>query len=86
MQNLTEHSNLLIGRMDGRLTALESRIDRHEVFTTGKLNAIETKLDDVLMAQAAGTGNMKAIRWIIGIVISIGAWVHGHLSQSPGTH
>ena len=86
MPDTTERTNLLIGRMDGRLTALESRIDRHETFTTAKLNAIETKLDDVLMAQAAGTGNTKAIRWIIGIAISIGAWVHGHLSQSTGTH
>ena len=43
MPDTTERTNLLIGRMDGRLTALESRIDRHETFTTAKLNAIETK-------------------------------------------
>ncbi len=79
-------TNLHIGRMDGRLTALESRIDRHETFVTAKLNAIETKLDDVLMAQAAGTGNTKAIRWIVGITLSIGAWLLGYLTQQPGTH
>lgn len=86
MADMPGHTNLHIGRMDGRLTALESRIDRHETFVTTKLNAIETKLDDVLMAQAAGTGNSRAIRWIIGIILSISAWLHGHLTQPPGTH
>ena len=61
MPDMPGHTNLHIGRMDGRLTALESRIDRHEVFVTAKLNAIETKLDDALMTQAAGSGNAKAI-------------------------
>ena len=86
MPDMPGHTNLHIGRMDGRLTALESRMDRHEVFVTAKLNAIETKLDDALMTQAAGSGNAKAIRWIVGITISIAAWLHGHLTQPPGTH
>ena len=86
MPGIPGHTNLHIGRMDGRLTALESRMDRHEIFVTAKLNAIETKLDDALMEQAAGTGNAKAIRWIVGITISIAAWLHGHLTQPPGTH
>ncbi len=86
MPDIPGHTNLHIGRMDGRLTALESRMDRHEIFVTAKLNAIETKLDDALMEQAAGTGNAKAIRWIVGITISIAAWLHGHLTQPPGTH
>ena len=86
MTDVPARTNLHIGRMDGRLTALESRIDRHEIFVGAKLNAIETKLDDVLMAQAAGTGSSKAIRWIIGFAISIGAWLHGHMTQTPGTH
>ena len=86
MADLPGHTNLHIGRMDGRLTGLESRMDRHETFVTVKLDAIETKLDDALMAQATGNGNTKAIRWIVGITISIGAWLAGHLSQTPGTH
>ncbi len=86
MPDLPGSTNLHIGRMDGRLTALESRMDRHETFVASKLNAIEAKLDDALMAQAAGTGNTKAIRWIVGITISVAAWLHGHLTQPPGTH
>lgn len=86
MPDISGPTNLHIGQMDGRLTALESRIDRHETFVTAKLTAIETKLDDVLLAQAAGTGGTKAIRWIVGITISVGAWLHGHLTQTPGTH
>lgn len=76
-----------IGRMDGRLTALESRMDRHEIFVGAKLATIESKLDDVLMAQAAGTGGTRATRWIIGIGLSIAAWLAGHLTQPPpGSH
>lgn len=86
MADLPGDNSLHIGRMDGRLTGLESRMDRHETFVTAKLDAIETKLDDALMAQAAGNGNTKAIRWIVGITISIAAWLAGHLSQTPGTH
>ena len=86
MPDIPGHTNLHIGMIDGRLTALESRMDRHEIFVTTKLNAIETKLDDALMAQAVGTGSTKAIRWIVGIAISIAAWLHGHLTQPPSTH
>ena len=49
MPDISGPTNLHIGQMDGRLTALESRIDRHETFVTAKLTAIETKLDDVLL-------------------------------------
>lgn len=79
-------TNLYIGRMDGRLTALESRMDRHENFVGAKLGIIEVKLDEVLMAQAAGSGSNKAIRWIVGVAFSVGAWLHGHYTQPPGTH
>ncbi len=80
-------TGLQIGRMDGRLIALESRMDRHEIFVGSKLATIENKLDDVLMAQASGNGGTRATRWIVGIVLSIAAWLAGHLTQPPpGSH
>jgi hypothetical protein len=86
MADLPGSTNQQIGRMDGRLTALESRLDRHEIFVTAKLNAIDTKLDEALMMQVAGIGNSKAIRWIIGLAISVAAWFAGHLTQLPPNH
>ncbi len=79
-------TGLQIGRMDGRLIALESRMDRHEIFVGTKLATIESKLDDVLMAQAAGTGGTRATRWIIGLAVSTAAWFAGHLTQPPPGH
>ncbi len=86
MPDMPGDTNLHIGRMDGRLTALESRIDRHESFVGTKLGIIEAKLDEVLMAQASGLGSNWAFRWIVGVALSVGAWLHGHYTQPPGTH
>lgn len=80
-------TGLQIGRMDGRLIALESRLDRHEIFVGSKLAMIESKLDDVLLSQAAGTGGTRAARWLIGIALSIAGWFAGHITQPPpGSH
>ena len=68
---------LQIGRMDGRLSALESRIDRHESFVTQKLASIEDKLDRALLVQAQGTAIARTLHWVIGSIFSVLAWLLG---------
>ena len=68
---------LQIGRMDGRLSALESRIDRHENYVTQKLTLIEDKLDRALLVQAQGTAIARTLHWGVGALFSVAAWFLG---------
>ena len=81
-----EDTSLQIGRMDGRLSALETRIDRHENFVTQKLALIEDKLDRALLAQAQGTAIARTLQWGIGALFSVGAWLLGRYGTPGGTH
>jgi len=85
---MTDHDpdlRLQLGRMDGRLSALESRIDRHESFVTEKLAVIDGKLDRVLLDHASSHGALRALRWAIGTAASLAAWAVGHFVSS-GRH
>ncbi len=86
MTDSHEDNFLQIGRMDGRLSALESRIDRHENFVSQKLALIESKLDRALLAQAQGTAIARTLHWGIGVLFSIGAWLLGRYGTPGGTH
>jgi hypothetical protein len=80
-------TRLQLGRVDGRLSALESRIDRHETFVTQKLGLIEEKLDQALFARARNSGTMRAIHWAASGIASVIAWALGHFAtSSPGGH
>ncbi len=80
MTDIHEDTALQIGRMDGRLSALESRIDRHENYVTQKLTLIEDKLDRALLVQAQGTAIARTLHWGIGAVFSVLAWFLGRAS------
>jgi len=82
-----DNTRLHLGRVDGRLSALETRFDRHETFVTQKLASIEDKLDRVLLKGAHTAGTWRAIHWVASGVISLLAWVAGHLTgSSAGGH
>jgi len=71
-----------LGRVDGRLSALEGRIDRNEIFVANKLAAIDDKLDRALLIQAQGTAIARILHWALSVLLSVGAWFHGHFTQT----
>ena len=73
-----------IGRMDGRLSALESRIDRHESYVTQKLTLIEDKLDRALLFQAQGTAIARTLHWGIGAMLTVAGWFVGRATSGGG--
>jgi hypothetical protein len=81
MTERPEDIALQIGRLDGRLSALESRIDRHETFVTQKLATIEEKLDRALLVQAQGTAIARTLQWGIGALFSVIGWVLGRMTS-----
>lgn len=81
MTDIHEDTALQIGRMDGLLSALESRIDRHETFVTQKLALIEDKLDRALLVQAQGTAIARTLHWGIGALFSVAAWFLGRATN-----
>ena len=81
MTDRQEDIALQIGRLDGRLSALESRIDRHEGFVTKKLGTIEDKLDHALLVQAQGTAIARTLQWGIGALFSVIDWVLGRATS-----
>jgi hypothetical protein len=81
MTDIHEETALQIGRMDGRLSALESRIDRHESFVTQKLALIEDKLDRALLVQAQGTAIARTLHWVIAALLSVAGWFAGRATN-----
>ncbi len=81
MTDISEDTTLQIGRMDGRLSALESRIDRHESFVTGKLTLIEDKLDRALLVQAQGAAIARTLHWVFTGLFSVLGWLLGHITS-----
>jgi hypothetical protein len=86
MTDARDTSSMLIGRMEGRLSALESRIDRHESFVTQKLALIDEKLDRALLVQAQGTAIARTLHWGVGALLSLGAWFVGRYGAPGGGH
>jgi hypothetical protein len=80
MPDSSDDTRLHLGRVDGRLSALESRFDRHEHFVTQKLASIEDKLDRALLNRARNAGMWRAVHWIASAAISLLAWLVGHLT------
>lgn len=87
MTDPNEDARLHLGRVDGKLSALESRFDRHEDFVIRKLTGIEDKLDQALLVRARNAGTIRAVHVIGSAVLSVIAWVAGHLTSSiNGNH
>ncbi len=77
-----EPTALMLGRLEGRIVALEDRMDRQEAMTSVRLTAIETKLDHIGNALAQGLGGMRLIHWIAGAVLACAGFFASHFSQS----
>jgi hypothetical protein len=78
-------ASLAIGRLEGRLGALELRMSRHEDKIDEKMNSLETKIDglhtkldakvdQILRYQAGRETLLSAAKWVTGVVLALYGW------------
>jgi hypothetical protein len=82
MQHQTDACDIparTLGRLEGRLAALEERMDRHEASLGARLSAIEGKLDHMGTTLAQGLGGLRAAHLISGAVLAAGGFIARHL-------
>ena len=71
-----------LGRIEGRLSALEDRIARHENNSAGRLDSIESKLDAVTSAIAQQQGGARLIYLVTTLAAGASGWL-AHLFSNP---
>lgn len=82
--NTTLH--MAVGRLEGRLGALEDRTGRNEAEVREKLNGMDGKLDTIQDAISKQIGFKAGGLWMFGAVIAglsaasawVIQWLHGH--------
>lgn len=74
-----ETTALLLGRLEGRLLAVEDRMDRYEAASAARLAIIEAKLDAVATSLAQGLGGVRVFHWIGGAILAGLGFVLNHL-------
>ncbi len=75
--------NREVGKLEGRLTALEEKMKTHEAKMDTRLSAIDAKLDNIADILSQGKGGWKALAWATGAVATIGgavAWIVSSLN------
>jgi hypothetical protein len=70
---------LMLGRMEGRLEALELRMSRSEDTTAERMAAMEAKLDKLQQTLSQGLGGMRVAHWVGGVVLALGGFLTSHL-------
>ncbi|MFI4982709.1 MAG: hypothetical protein ACHQIO_20350 [Nevskiales bacterium] len=82
---MTEHADNAereLGRLDGRVFAIETRVDRLESNTVAELAAIRAELRVIGNTLAAARGGGSVLHWLITAIVSLAAWFHGHIFSS----
>ena len=63
--------NRLLGQLEGRVTALEDRMDRTDTAISARLTSIEIKLDAVRTTLAQAVGGLRATHLALGLMFAI---------------
>lgn len=71
VQQVGESTDRILGRLEGRLAALEDRADRHDLTVT----SIHAKLDAISAQLNQATGGFRIAHGIMGVVLVIGGWI-----------
>ncbi len=69
----------LIGQLEGRVVALEDRMDRNELTAAARLEAIEVKLDKLTSTLSQGMGGLQLAHWIGGALLTLLGYFASHL-------
>jgi hypothetical protein len=72
-----EDVNREMGRLDGRVSALESRADRFESAINAGLALVNKKLDDVQTTLNQGKGGIKVFHVIAGLTVALASVLLG---------
>ncbi len=78
-----------VGQIEGQLTSLERRMDRHETTVWSKLDGMDGKIDRIETMLSAGNGEQRGraglMHWIATAAGMALAWWSGH-TLTGGTH
>jgi len=77
-----EQAARVLGRLEGRVDALDERMDRHEASIAARLTSIEAKIDTVVTTLAGGMGGIRVFHWAAGILLALTGFVAHHFWQS----
>jgi hypothetical protein len=69
----------LIGQLEGRVVALEDRMDRNEITAAARLETIEMKLDRLASTLSQGMGGLQLAHWIGGALLAALGFFASHL-------
>ena len=80
-QDIPDQSARMLGRLEGRVKALDERMDRHEASIGARLASIEAKVDTVVATLASGLGGIRVFHWIGGVLIAVAGFIANHFWQ-----
>lgn len=66
---------MTVGRIDGRVEALEDRITRHENWVGEKMNKIDSKIDVLIAGQARSATIGSLFRWAAMLAGGASGWI-----------
>jgi hypothetical protein len=69
----------IIGQLEGRVVAIENRIDRTDIATTARLTIIDNKIDTLTSTISHGLGAMHLAHWLGGACLAAIGFVVSHL-------
>jgi hypothetical protein len=68
----------VLGRLEGRVDALDERMDRHEAAISSRLASIDAKIDTIVTTLAGGIGGVRVFHWIGGLMLAVGGFIANH--------
>jgi len=76
--DVPDYAARALGRLEGRVDALDERMDRYEAGVASRLSSIEAKLDTVVIALANGVGGIRVFHWIVGLLFAVAGFIANH--------
>jgi hypothetical protein len=73
-----DHGARMLGRLEGRVDALDERMTRHEATISARLASIDAKIDTMMTTLATGLGGVRVFHWIAGVLIAVGGFIANH--------
>ncbi len=76
---MPDHAPRIIGQLEGRVVAIEDRLDRSDLTTAARLETIELKLDKLANTLSQGMGGLQLAHWVGGALLAALGFFVSHL-------